>query len=203
MSGNKQTNKHAILGYGLFALFVVVLIVIRLFFGAFIAVSGPSMMPTFQDGEYVFSIKANDNMEYQKGDIVVFQHADTLLIKRIYGLPGTTTEADPSRGIPSVTLSDNQYYVVGDNYENSLDSRSFGPIEGSAIKFKSTDFHVGYLGFIMLLTIPTAIMMFLGTFIATRGVKKEPEEEVVPEFYQPSNLGNFADVTDLYNRIDN
>ena len=203
MSGNKQNKKSAVLGYGLFALFVVALIVIRIFFGAFIAVSGPSMMPTFQDGEYVFSTKVSDNTEFQKGDIVVFQHSDTLLIKRIYGLPGTTTEADPSKGIPSVTLSENQYYVIGDNYENSMDSRSFGPIDESAIKFKSTNIHISYLGFIMLLTIPITLMMFLCTFITTRGIKKEPEEEPIPEFYQPSNLGNFADVTDLYNRIDN
>ncbi len=74
-------------------------------------------------------------------------------IKRVIGLPGETVEGrqgrvlvdgkelvEPylplgptTRDFPPVTLGDNQLWVMGDNRENSSDSRVFGPIDRSTV----------------------------------------------------------------------
>ena len=76
-------------------------------------------------------------------------------VKRVIGLPGETIEiiegvvhingeplAEPYlspahnhrlRSYPPVTLSDRQYFVIGDNRDNSNDSRAIGPLDESAI----------------------------------------------------------------------
>ena len=65
------------------------------------------------------------------GDIVAFQRPSQKdsYIKRIVAGPGDTVDHWGT----AITLGDDEYYVLGDNRENSRDSRSFGPIDGDTI----------------------------------------------------------------------
>ena len=90
----------------------------------------------------------------QRGQVVVFyrspQREDDALIKRVIGLPGDTIAFEDGQVIINgarlaepyihdlqtscaaecgpTTLGPDEYFMLGDNRLNSLDSRSFGPI---------------------------------------------------------------------------
>ena len=124
-------------------------------------VSGDSMDPTFQDGEYLII----DELSYyfrapERGEIVVFRYPydpSKFFIKRIIGLPGETVvinsgtvrvkknendagfileepyiEGGTNKNI-SQLLASNEYFVLGDNREQSSDSRVWGPVKEKLI----------------------------------------------------------------------
>lgn len=133
--------------------FLVVLAVVFLtvnYVGQRIAVVGKSMYPTLDDRDGVIvdkiSYKFNDP---QRFDIIVFPYKyeeNTFYIKRIIGLPGERVFIDdngtiyingvaleegygreviedPGRAYETITLADDEYFVMGDNRNNSMDSR--------------------------------------------------------------------------------
>lgn len=73
---------------------VIVVVVIRLFLVTPASVSGASMMPTFENGDYVLVDRIGPKLyDYNRFDVVVFKTATNgNYIKRIIGLPGDRIE---------------------------------------------------------------------------------------------------------------
>lgn len=140
-----------------FALIAVIIVVpVRLFVAQPFIVSGESMSPTFETGQYLIV----DELSYhfsqpQRGDVIIFRYPrnpSEFFIKRIVGLPGETVNitdsaisvveqggahlalsepyiANKGNGGPeSITLKSDQYFVMGDNRPDSSDSRYWGPL---------------------------------------------------------------------------
>jgi len=137
------------------ALTLLIFLVIRFAAQSF-RVDGESMEPGLHTDEFVIV----DKMSYlfqspQRGDVIVFHYPlDTSkdFIKRIIGLPGDTiritgssvivdgqTLHEPYISLPfnfenkTLKLGLDQFFVMGDNRDNSLDSRSWGPLGRSYI----------------------------------------------------------------------
>lgn len=134
--------------------FIVVVVVasylIVTFVGQRTEVSGSSMETTLSSGDQLIvdkiSYRFRDPKRY---DIVVFPYRyeeSTYYIKRIIGLPGETVQIvdgmvyingsplnehygnevieDPGSAAEPITLGDDEYFVLGDNRNNSQDSRA-------------------------------------------------------------------------------
>jgi signal peptidase I len=141
----------------------IIAIAIFFTFQALFLVSGVeqiSMYPTFDDGDFVLSLRHPQS--YNTGDIVILRAPDrndgTYYVKRIVATEGDTlslsqdgtlviTGDDATRNTPyavreskqaayPITLTSEQFYVIGDNYTVSNDSRTFGTIEKGDIVAK-------------------------------------------------------------------
>ena len=125
-----------------------------------VAVRGRSMEPTLSSGRTLLVWKLVPRGSLKPGDVIVFQAADGgEMIKRIACirrgplglLPGAYAPRDgASAPVPLALLfspylaardmgmigppsPDQTIYVVGDNFQNSYDSRDFGPISPAQI----------------------------------------------------------------------
>ncbi|MDO8503146.1 MAG: signal peptidase I [bacterium] len=122
-------------------------------------VRGRSMIPSFQDGEYLLTDKVSYRTGVPKrGDVIVFAappNRNEDFIKRIIALPRETVSIKDTKiyinnklveesylpqttnTLPglflsegrSFTLGSDEYFVMGDNRDHSSDSRTWGPIK--------------------------------------------------------------------------
>lgn len=123
-------------------------------------VTSRSMEPTFRVGDrFLVDHRRALSGKWKRGDIVLLQTAngrwgEDVLVKRIIGLPGERVEIfkgriyiDGSllpenylkeRPLPDdeapLVLGASEYYVLGDNRNNSGDSREYGPVENAEIR---------------------------------------------------------------------
>ena len=140
-----------------FVLFVTVFIFFRCVIG-FSFVKGDSMEPTLYDGELVVYTRINP--KYEKGDVISVRiPSGEYYVKRIIAMAGDTVDIMDGRvyvndGLidePYVaggtygqegtvrypfTVEDGQIFVMGDNREISMDSRTFGVVGTRQIKGK-------------------------------------------------------------------
>ena len=140
----------------LIILALVIVLPIRLFIVNPFIVSGASMVPTFQNGEYLIIDQLTYRFDFpERGDVVVFRYPkDTskFFIKRVLGLPGEKVEikngvvfiekAGEKKFTPltesyiknksadngKYILGDDEYFVMGDNRISSSDSRVWGAL---------------------------------------------------------------------------
>jgi len=141
-----------------FALIALIIVVpIRIFIAEPFIVSGSSMVPTFENGDYLII----DKISYELGtpkrdDVVVFRYPnDTtkFFIKRIIGLPNETVDIkgndvtiineehkegfkldqpfvkNPANNDTHLQLKNDEYFVMGDNRNASSDSRYWGAVK--------------------------------------------------------------------------
>ena len=120
------------------------------FVGCRSRVDGSSMNPTLEDGDNLWVDKLSYRFGNPKRfDVIIFNYdEDTTYVKRIIGLPGETVRIDQDghifindqllkedygkevilptnlgRASQPVVLGEDEYFVLGDNRNNSQDSR--------------------------------------------------------------------------------
>ncbi len=152
-----KSKMREILSTSLYLLFVlVVTFLVVTYVGQRTQVIGSSMEPMLSDGDNLIVDKISYRFhDPQRFDIIVFpfQYAEkTYYIKRVIGLPGETVYidedgsiyvngevlkesygkdviTDPGRAYEPITLGEDEYFVMGDNRNNSSDSRD--PVVGN------------------------------------------------------------------------
>ncbi len=140
---------------------LAIVIPIRMFIAQPFVVSGDSMLPTFQNGEYLIV----DQLSYlrgepSRGDVIVFHYPkdpSKFFIKRVIGLPNEKiniknssitiiNETHPDgfkldepylneKFVTSenYTTGEKEYFVMGDNRNRSSDSRIWGTLSRKSI----------------------------------------------------------------------
>lgn len=146
-----------------FSLIAILIVVpVRLFIAQPFIVSGASMETTFHSGEYLIVDQVTYHFEKpNRGDVIIFRYPrdpSKFFIKRVIGLPGDTisiedgvititNEANPKGMILSEEyaetmppaakfvekVGEREYFVMGDNRDESSDSRSWGVLQEERI----------------------------------------------------------------------
>lgn len=130
-----------------YIIILVTVILFRTFIATPVIVNGPSMQETLHTNDILILRRTSKINRY---DIVVANHNGDKLIKRVMGIPGDKVKCvsgiiyvnneevsnygyGTSFDFAQVILGENEYFLIGDNREDSLDSRYFGPVEKSNI----------------------------------------------------------------------
>lgn len=139
-----------------YIIILLVVIFIKTFIVSPIKVNGVSMMPTLNNKDIMILDEVSYRFkEIKRFDIIVIRYEDEYLIKRVIGLPGEKVSYENDKlyinekyvkenfthkktdDFEEIEVSDNKYFVMGDNRTNSTDSRIIGLIDRSEIKGKT------------------------------------------------------------------
>ncbi|MBT3817310.1 MAG: signal peptidase I [Candidatus Magasanikbacteria bacterium] len=144
----------------------VTIALVRYFLFKPFLVKGKSMEPTFFEREYLIIDELSYRFsEPQRGEVIVFRAPNIqekeYYLKRILALPGERVRVEENKvivyneehpqgvvveetylveetnGSVQYTLGAEEYFVMGDNRDESFDSRRFGPIHEGAIVGKT------------------------------------------------------------------
>lgn len=133
-----------------YVLILIGVVLFRTFIATPVVVDGDSMLPTLKDNQLLL-LKKYDH-KYERYDIVVFDYDDARLIKRVIGLPGERVRYEAGKlyindrevedAYSNITsdyelfgvIPEGYYFVLGDNRNNSSDSRLIGLIKADTIK---------------------------------------------------------------------
>ncbi len=156
----KEHPLSEIVRFSLIAILIV--IPIRMFIAQPFIVSGASMDDTFHSGEYLIIDQVSYYFNQPaRGEVIVFRYPrdpSKFFIKRIIGVPGDTitienaqvtiTNTEHPEGFvldepyiksmlpaPTMTetLGEREYFVMGDNRDQSSDSRTWGVLQEERI----------------------------------------------------------------------
>ncbi len=156
----KENSFVEILRFSVIALLIV--IPVRMFIAQPFIVSGASMNETFQNGEYLIVDQISYHLHSpERGDVIIFRYPkdpSKYFIKRVIGIPGDTISIEGSTvtiknethpdgfvlnepyiksmraGVTiNETLSEREYFVMGDNRDESSDSRVWGILQEERI----------------------------------------------------------------------
>ena len=139
---------------------LLIYVLVRTFLFENYRVVGRSMEPSLQNDQYLVIDKLGYRLhEPQRGDIVVFRDPRSdgrKLIKRVMGLPGETIEIRNGQVFVNGQLLDepyidsqgrytqqptqvpeDQYFVLGDNRNNSSDSHNWGTLPSENVVGKA------------------------------------------------------------------
>lgn len=138
------------------AIAVAIILPVRYFLVQPFIVKGASMEPSYYENQYLIIDELTYRFrDPERGETVVFHppgNEGQYYIKRVIGLPGETIEirggkiivynddhlnglaldesylVEETEGTQRVMLGKNEYFLMGDNRDASLDSRAIGPI---------------------------------------------------------------------------
>ncbi len=146
----KEKMKKALKELIPYIIILIVVVLIRSYIVTPVMVSGTSMSPTLKGREIMILNKLDK--KYTRFEIVVLKTDHDDIIKRVIALPGETISCKNNKiyvnsrkledkygsGITSdfdkITLGKDEYFVLGDNRENSMDSRYYGAFNKKKIK---------------------------------------------------------------------
>ena len=143
-----------------YVIILIVVVLLRTFIITPIIVNGESMIPTLKEKQ-ILNLNKYDK-KYNRGDIVVVNYfngeKEERLIKRVIGLPGEKVEYNENKlyindkkvedrfakdtenfelsyiDIDMKKIPEGYYFVIGDNRNNSIDSRIIGLVKKEDIK---------------------------------------------------------------------
>lgn len=139
---------------------LLIYVLVRSFLFENYRVVGRSMVPTLEDNQFLAVNKLGYRLhDPQRGDIIVFRDPrdeSRKLIKRVIGLPGESVEVYEGQvyvndqalteayiespghySYPPTQVAEGEYFVLGDNRNNSSDSHNWGMLSKNLIAGKA------------------------------------------------------------------